>query len=242
MRTKRDEAIRDFQLMDDMPFCPDEYEMEELTSALDNIVIRRVDRNMYNKKQRRLNSTRVIEQKPMDDAIVKALLRFSNTIQDCMASSHQIKVVSNKTSTLKMSRTARETKAKQISLQKVQDETKRRTELRKDKIRRKVLQKMQDAAQREIYARQQVEKDDRKKQQEEKIKYTEEEMLRITQMDEDDYNKKVESQKIARKAHIEQRRKYQKADVQQSLNQLRLAMDQLDCAADAMVNRRFVFN
>ncbi|OHT03633.1 hypothetical protein TRFO_28958 [Tritrichomonas foetus] len=240
MRRGRNIALQEFRLVDEMPFCPEESGMEDITSALDQLMIRRVDNSILNNKRRRLQSRKQIEKKEIDDVVVKALMRLSNAVQDCFAFEHQAKVVKNKVTSRKITRNVRESKSKQLFRKKILEETQTRTVLRQRKIQHDVENKIREATATAIANRQEEIRSSRKERSHNMLQIAEQEFERIARIEEEDALKKQRSNRISSKARVVEKRKVQKESVAKSLATLRRGMDNLDCAADAMLNRRLV--
>lgn len=239
MRKQRDLALQEFQLAEEMPFCAEEGELEEITAALSNIVVRRVDQNLLQKKKRRVGSTKVVEIKPIDESITKALMRLCNVVQDCIAVEHKISQNQKQIATMKVNRVARESKAKQIKRGRVLDEIQTRTRLRQDRIARDVQQKMQAAAATSIANREPGRKPDTRRQERETLRATENLYNDLYQLEKETDNQKRIRKSTARHEKAKSQLRREREIVDESIRTLRSGMDKLDSAADAALNRRF---
>ena len=240
MRHGRDRALQEFRLVDEMPFCKEEDGIEEITSALNNLMMRRVDQSMLNAKKRRIQSRKQIEQMEIDDVVVKSLMRLCNAVQDCFAMEHQASLVRTQATSRRIAKTARESKAKQLFRKKVLEETQRRTVMRQKKIEHDVEQKIQEATQIAIANRKEEVRAQRKERDRRLLDVAEQEFNRIARYEDEDAEKKFTERRVMKKARIDKKRKEHRDDVSKSLATLRRGMDQLDSAADAMLSRRFV--
>ncbi|KAK8899518.1 hypothetical protein M9Y10_001834 [Tritrichomonas musculus] len=240
MRVGRNLALQEFRLADEMPFCREENGMEDITSALDHLMVRRVDINMLNNKRRRLSSKRQIEKKEIDDVVVKALMRLSNAVQECFSYDHQAKVVRNKATSRKISRNVRESKSKQIFRKRILEETQTRTLLRQKKIEHDVETKIKEATAQAIANRQEEMRARKKKSNKPMLDIAEQEFDRIARIEQEEELNRQKRNRISSKARVNEKRKRQRETVAQSLSRLRKGMDNLDSAADAMLNRRLV--
>ena len=240
MRYGRDRALQEFRLVDEMPFCKEEDGIEEITSALNNLMLRRVDQSMLNAKRRRLQSRKQIEPMEIDDVVVKSLMRLCNAVQDCFAMEHQASVVRTKATSRRIAKTARESKAKQLFRKKVLEETQRRTVMRQKKIEHDVEEKIKEATQIAIANRKEEARVQRKEKDRKLLDIAEQEFNRIARYEEEETDKIFKERRAVKKAQICKRRQEHRDDVSKSLATLRRGMDQLDSAADAMLSRRFV--
>lgn len=239
MRVGRNRALQEFRLADEMPFCKEEGDIEEITNALDHLMVRRVDQSMLQAKRRRIQSKRVIEKKEIDDVVVKSLLRLCNAVQDCFAFEHQAAVVRNKAVTRKITRTARETKSKQILRKRILEETQTRTMLRQQKIEHDIEEKIKEATAIAIANRKEEVRSNKREKDRRLLDVAEQEFNRIAQFEEEETEKKNRTKRIAKRAQVSQKRQQHRDDVSKSLATLRMGMDKLDSAADAMLSRRF---
>jgi hypothetical protein len=240
MRQGRNRALKEFRLADEIPFCREEGDIEEITSALDNIQRRRVDQGMLQAKRRRLASKAVIESKEIDDVIVKSLVRLCTAVEDVFSYEHQADVVSRRACAQKVGRAARESKAKRIFRRKVLEETQQRTRLRQQKIELDIEAKMKEAAAAAIASRKEEVRSSKRERDRELLDIAEQEFVRNIRLDDEVAEKENKTRRIARRADVEIKRRQYRDDVDKSLKTLRRGMDQLDSAADAMINRRFV--
>jgi hypothetical protein len=71
------------------------------------------------------------------------------------------------------------------------------------------------------------------------LSVAEQEFARQVELEEEEAAARNRNRRIAKRASIDLKRREHRADVAQSLRTLRRGMDQLDSAADAMINRRF---
>lgn len=240
MRAGRDLALQEFGLTEEMPFCPEETGMEDITSALDNLMVRRVDINLLNNKRRRLSSRKQIDKKEIDDVIVKALMRLTNTVEECFAYEHQAKIVRNKVTSRKISKNLRESKSKQIFRKRILEETRTRTKLRQYKIQHDVETKIKEATAQAIANRQEEIRAQKNKSKKGQLEIAEQEFHRIAQMEKEDELNRQKRNRISSRARVVEKKKLQRENVASSLRRLRRGMDNLDSAADAMLNRRLV--
>lgn len=240
MRAGRDRALQEFRLADEMPFCKEEGDIEEITKALDRLMVRRVDQSMLQAKRRRIQSKRVIEKKEIDDVVVKSLMRLCNAVEDCFAFAHQAAVVRNKAVTRKISKTARETKAKQIFRSRLLEETQTREKLREQKVDRELEAKIKEATAIAIANRKEEVRASKREKDRRLLDIAEQEFNRISQFEAEETDEKNRKRRIAKRAQVVQRRQEHRDNVSKSLSTLRKGMDKLDSAADAMLSRRFV--
>lgn len=240
MRSGRNQALEEFRLVDEMPFCPEESDLEELTSALDQLMVRRVDQNLLNNKRRRIQSRKTIEKKEIDDVVVKSLMRLCNAVQDCFTYEHQVKVIQKQATTRKIVRTQRESKSKQIYRKRILDEAQQRTKLRKVKIVNTVKNKIEEATAQAIAARQEEVRAQKKEKGHKLLEVAEQEFNRISEYEAETTEKKQQTRRVQSKARVSMRRQQHRDNVHQSIQTLRHGLDELDSAADAMLNRRFV--
>jgi hypothetical protein len=240
MRQGRNRALKEFRLADEIPFCREEGDIEEITSALDNIQKRRVDQGMLQAKRRRLASKPVIENKEIDDVIVKSLVRLCTAVQDVFSYEHQADIVSRRACAQKVGRAARDSKAKQLFHRKILEETQQRTHLRQQKMELEIEAKMKEAAAAAIASRREEVRSSKRERDRELLGIAEQEFARKIRLDEEAAERENKNRRIARRADIDVKRKQHLEDVDRSLKTLRRGMDHLDSAADAMINRRFV--
>jgi aminopeptidase N len=240
MRQGRDRALKEFRLVDEMPFCRAEGDIEEITSALNNVMVRRVDQGLLQAKRRRLASRKPLDQKEIDDVIVKALMRLSGAVQDCMAYEHQADVVTRTATSRRISRTVRDSKAKQLFRRKVLEETQTRTMLRQKRIERDIEAKVNEAAAAAVATRKEEVRSNKRERDRKLLSVAEQEFVRRVELNEEAAATKSRNRRIAKRASVDLKRREHRADVGQSLTTLRRGLDQLDSAADAMIHRRFV--
>jgi hypothetical protein len=240
MRQGRNRALKEFRLADEIPFCREEGDIEEITSALDNIQKRRVDQGMLQAKRRRLASKPVIENKEIDDVIVKSLVRLCTAVEDVFSYEHQADIVSRRACAQKVGRAARDSKAKQLFHRKILEETQQRTHLRQQKMELDIEAKMKEAAAAAIASRREEVRSSKRERDRELLGIAEQEFARKIRLDKEAAERENKNRRIARRADIDVKRKQHLEDVDRSLKTLRRGMDHLDSAADAMINRRFV--
>ena len=240
MRSGRDRALQEFRLVDEMPFCKEEKGVEQITSALENLMMRRVDQQLLNAKRRRLQSRKTVEPKEIDDVVVRALQHLCNAVQDCFAMEHQAAVVRNRVTSRRITKTARESKSKQIFRKKVLEETQRRTVIRQKKIERDIEEKIREATAIAIANRKEEVKAQRKEKDKRLLEVAEQEFNRIVRYEDEKSEKKFNEERVAHHAQICKQRRDHREDVKKSLATLRRGLDELDSAADAMLSRRFV--
>ena len=231
--------MREFNLANEVPICEQEYGIEELTSALDRVLMKRVDQGMLRAKKRRLQSRQPVQSNPMDEILVKSLMRLCGAVEDCFAYAHQAAMVKNKATERRVSRAVRESKAKQLFRQKVLEETQLRTKQRQFRIEHNLETKIREATAVAIANRKEVVRAQRKKKNTRLLEVAEQEFRRISQFEEDKSNRKFNKQRAAKRARISQKRVQHREDVAKSLAQLRKGLDQLDAATEAMLARRF---
>ena len=242
MRRGRDLALREFNLASEVPVCEQECGIEELTSALDRVLMKRVDQGMLRAKKRRLQSKQPVQANPMDEILVKSLMRLCGAVEDCFAYAHQAAIVRNKATERRVSRAVRESKAKQLFRKKVLEETQLRTKQRQFRIEHNLEAKIREATAAAIANRKEEVRAQRRKRDNRLLEVAEQEFRRISQFEEDRSNRRFSKRRAAKRAQVSQRRVQHREDVAKSLAQLRKGLDQLDAAADAALARRFHIN
>ena len=240
MRNRRDQALRDFKLADEMPFCPEENEMEEITSYLDNIAIRRVDKGMLDNKKRRLQSKRKIEKKEIDDVLVKALLRLSNAVSDCFTYEHLAIQAQKNATAMKINKTAREQKANELARARLHDEIKRRTFLRKNMIEKAVEREIQKHAAKAIKAREEEAIADKREHNKKILNIAEDNFVQNLRDENDEIEEIKHKQHIYKHAQRNAENQMKREQILSALKNIRYGMDQLDSQADKMVHHRLV--
>ena len=240
MRNRRNQALRDFKLSDEMPFCPEETEMEEITSYLDNIAVRRVDKGLYDNKKRRLQSKRKIEKKEIDDVLVKALLRLSNAVSDCFAYEHLAIQAQKNATAMKVAKTAREQKANQLARARLHDEIRRRTYLRKDMIEKAVEREIEKHAAKAIKAREEEALADRREHNKKVLVIAEDNFLQDMRDEKEAIEQIQREKRMSKHAQRNAENIQKRENILSALKKLRNGMDQLDSQADKMIHHRIV--
>ena len=122
----------------------EEVRIEDLTSALDRVLSKRVDSQLLRGKKRRLQSRKPPDQKPIDDVIVKSLMRLTGVVEDCFTFEHQASLTQRKAVQRQVGRTVRESKAKQLFRKRILEETQARTKQRQMQIERTLETKIRE--------------------------------------------------------------------------------------------------
>ena len=239
MRRGRDQALWEFHLVDEVPVCNEEVRIEDLTSALDRVLSKRVDSQFLRGKKRRLQSRKPPDQKPIDDVIVKSLMRLTGVVEDCFTFEHQASLTQRKAVQRQVGRTVRESKAKQLFRKRILEETQARTKQRQMQIERTLETKIRDATAIALANRREENRERTNKTDRMSLDVAEQEFQRIVQFEDDRSRARFERKRIAKKARICQKRRQHRDDVVRSLTELKKGLDKLDSAADAMLNRRF---
>jgi len=238
MRQRRNEALQALGLENEIPFCPEEGDMELLTNSLDNIYIRRVDANLYNVRKRRLGSRKIIEQKDIDDVVVKALLRLNNAVSDCFSLKHQTNVNRQITAMRKIRKDSRDRKAKEILNSKVLEEAQIRTKIRNDKIEMENAKRIKQTAAKVIKEREEEIKMQLRAKNKKVLETAEHEYEAIAQAEADENEENRRMRKLLRKNEAEIRRKEQREEIQNSIAQIRRGLDLMDSALDKGLIRK----
>jgi len=239
MRQGRNRALQEFRLADEMPFCREEDELEEITSALNHVMVRRVDQSLLRAKRRRIQSRRQIENKEIDEVIAKSLLRLCNAVQDCFTGAHQAAVVRKRTTARRIERTSRESRSKQVVRKRVLQEAQMRTQMRQNRIERDLEAEIRKTTATAIATKQgevQARKTDRGRRL---LDVAEQEFDRIARLEEETTAAAFGRRCAIARQRTAQRRTAHREDVSRSMAALRRGMDHLDSATDAMLHRRF---
>ena len=242
MRNRRNQALKDFQLADEMPFCPEENEMEEITSYLDNVAIRRVDKGLLDNKKRRLQSKRKIETKDIDEVLMKALLRLSNAVSDCFAYEHLAVQAQQQAIAMKVQKTAREQKANQLARARLHDEIRRRTYLRKDMIEKTVEKEIKKNAAKAIKAREEDALAERKRANKKVLNIAEDNFLKDMSDEKEEIETLQRNRRMFKHAQRNAENQQKRENIVEALKKLRYGMDQLDSQADKMVHNRLIIH
>lgn len=235
-RNQRNKALKDFNLVDEMPFCAEENDMEKITSYLDNVAIKRVDKNLLDNKKRRIQSKRRIERLEIDDVVVKALMRLTNAVTDCFTYERQANTAKQQATQRKVVKTVREQKANQLARQRLHEEMQRRTMLRQNMINRSVQERIKEEAVSAIKAKEEDALAQRQKANKKVLLIAEDNFERDMRDEADQIEEIQRKRRIQKHAQVDFQRKSQRDQLVASLYKLRSGMDQLDSQADKMVH------
>jgi hypothetical protein len=239
MREGRDQALRDFRLVDEMPFCREETLIEDITSCLDRVRKRRVDQGILQRKKRRFISKPGLEKKAIDDVIVKLLMRFCNAVEDCFSFEHQAANLRKQATARRISRTVRDSKAKQLYRRKILNEVESRTGLRQRRIESAAEAKIHESTAAAISTRHEILRASKEDKTREILGQTEDAFMKVVEHEDASKQQKINQARIARRAKIDLQRKLDRERLVGYREKLRRHMDVLDSAADRQVVRLF---
>lgn len=238
LRDRRDDALRSFDLVDEMPYNRNEHELEEITQNLERPAVNRVDTGIYKVRRRRFNAKRKLEEKEIDEVVIKALLRLANAVGDCFTYEHQAINAHQVAISRKVARAVRESKAKDIFKSKVYDEMRIRTRLRQEKIDREKVERENIRAKKRMIEREEDLRASKKSHNKKVLELAEYDFARIAAIEQEQIREQQKIKRLQKAQSVKADRQMKQEKLLNDLRRLRTGMDYLDSAADAMINRR----
>ena len=232
MRNNRNQSLEELGLIDDIPFSPEENDLELLTNNLENFYVRKIDLNLLTNKKKRLMNKKKIEQKDIDLVVLKSLLRLNNAVSDCLTYKHQKNLTEQQTIMRKISRDNREKKAKDLFKTKILEETQKRTLIRENKIKEEKEKRIKEITSELIKNREEEIKIKKIKKNKKDLEFIENNFEQIINIENEKFEKLFKNKKTLNKSKIIQKRNLYKENIENSLKELRKGLDILDSVTE----------
>ena len=236
---KRSRNFPHLRSHDELPFRT---EGSDPSEYMEHIMFRKITKNSTNDHQ----SIQRIEEKEIDEYVLKALIKLTNTVQEYFCYEHQANFVQRKNSRLGAAKDSRENRVGIIRRDKMVDEIKARSYIRNEKLKNHIQNSGRStpissprSTKKNMYTPSIQSKSSKSNKRE--FKFSDDnELLKcnfetIIQLEKEKDDNNLKMKRIKEKALAEERRQLNKENVENTISTIRNGMNKADTMLDSYI-------